>query len=328
MHMADALLSPPVGLAFVALSGGAIAYGSPKLATKSAISTPVSGVLAAFVFAAQMINFAIPGTGSSGHLGGGLLLAMVLGPWGGLMAMAAVLIVQALLFADGGLLALGANIFNLGVIPCLFGLWLLEQILKRTELSKPLAVGATAVVCLQLGALGVALQTALSGRAELPLLSFWAFMALIHLPIGIVEGFVTAQVAAFMEQRNLVVTDEASQPQLSGLMALGIGTILLGMVVAWGASTHPDGLEWSIAQTTGSEELHADSGLNDTLASIQDSTALLPDYGFPNGPETGWAAPNAGTSLSGLVGALVVAGVMIGAVALARKSRRSPDGSH
>ena len=79
---------------------------------------PLMGMLGAFVFAAQMVNFSIPGTGSSGHLGGGLLLAILLGPHAALVVIASVLTVQALFFADGGLLALGANLFNLGVLPC------------------------------------------------------------------------------------------------------------------------------------------------------------------------------------------------------------------
>ena len=78
---------------------------------------PLMGVLGAFVFAAQMVNFAIPGTGSSGHLGGGLLLAILLGPRAAFIVIASVLIVQALFFADGGLLALGCNVFNLGFFP-------------------------------------------------------------------------------------------------------------------------------------------------------------------------------------------------------------------
>jgi cobalt/nickel transport system permease protein len=79
---------------------------------------PLMGVMGAFVFAAQMINFAIPATGSSGHLGGGLMLAILLGPYAGFLTMASILTIQALFFADGGLLALGCNIFNLGFFTC------------------------------------------------------------------------------------------------------------------------------------------------------------------------------------------------------------------
>ena len=123
MHMADALLSPAVGGAFYALSGGALALSARKFRDEGDPSkVPLMGVLGAFVFAAQMINFSIPGTGSSGHLGGGMLLAMLLGPWAGFISLASALVIQALFFADGGLLALGCNIWNMGFYGCLFGL--------------------------------------------------------------------------------------------------------------------------------------------------------------------------------------------------------------
>ena len=119
MHMADALLSPTVGTAMWGLTAGAIALSSRKVSRLLDDSRiPLMGVMGAFIFAVQMINFTIPGTGSSGHLGGGLMLAILLGPHAAFLTMASVLIVQALFFADGGLLALGCNIFNLGIFPC------------------------------------------------------------------------------------------------------------------------------------------------------------------------------------------------------------------
>jgi cobalt/nickel transport system permease protein len=116
MHMADALLSPAVGGTFWAGSIGAIAYASRKLRENlDDRLIPLMGVLGAFIFAGQMINFTIPGTGSSGHIGGGMLLAILIGPYAGFLVIASVLTIQALFFADGGLLALGANIWNLGI---------------------------------------------------------------------------------------------------------------------------------------------------------------------------------------------------------------------
>lgn len=115
MHMADALLSPAVGGTMWAASAGTIAYCSSKVRKELDDSKiPLMGVLGAFIFAAQMINFSIPVTGSSGHLGGGLILSILLGPYATFLTIASVLMVQALFFADGGLLALGCNIFNLG----------------------------------------------------------------------------------------------------------------------------------------------------------------------------------------------------------------------
>jgi len=115
MHMADALISPAVGGTVWAATAGLTVYSARKLKQEmDDRKLPLMGVLGAFVFAAQMINFTIPATGSSGHLGGGMILAILLGPYAAFLTMASVLTVQALFFADGGLLALGCNIFNLG----------------------------------------------------------------------------------------------------------------------------------------------------------------------------------------------------------------------
>jgi len=119
MHMADALVSPAVGGIFWAASAYLTAKSSAvaKNDNKSG-GAALMGVLAAFVFASQMINFSIPGTGSSGHIGGGLLLAILLGPESAFLSMVSILTVQALFFADGGLLALGCNNINIGFFPC------------------------------------------------------------------------------------------------------------------------------------------------------------------------------------------------------------------
>jgi cobalt/nickel transport system permease protein len=119
MHMADALLSPAVGTAMIVSSAGAVYFSAAKVKHEmDEKKVPLMGVMGAFVFAAQMINFTIPATGSSGHIGGGILLAALLGPYPAFLSLAAVLVIQALFFADGGLLALGCNIFNMGVYAC------------------------------------------------------------------------------------------------------------------------------------------------------------------------------------------------------------------
>ncbi len=294
MHMADALLSPGVGLSFGAVSAGTLAWCAAKVKrTLDDHKVPLMGVLGAFVFAAQMINFTIPGTGSSGHLGGGLLLAILLGPHAAFLTIASVLVVQALFFADGGLLALGTNVFNLGVFPCFVGLPLFRALAGRSPAPARMsaaAVGA-AVVGLEFGAVGVVLQTLLSGRSELTLGPFLALMGGIHLPIGIVEGFVTAAVAAFVFRvrpellgQALGATGEERprRPLAPVVASLGILALATGGFLAWFASAHPDGLEWSIARVTGREELEAPAdGLAGSLGRLQERTALLPDYGLP-----------------------------------------------
>jgi cobalt/nickel transport system permease protein len=342
MHMADALLSPAVGVSFWAISGASLAHCAGKIRkTLDDHKVPLMGVLGAFIFAAQMINFTIPGTGSSGHIGGGLLLAILLGPHAAFLTVASVLVIQAFFFADGGLLALGCNIFNLGVFPCFVGLPLFRAFAGRspsTARVSAAAVGAAAVG-LELGAMAVVLETLVSGRSELTTGPFVALMGGIHLPIGIIEGLVTAAVLGYV----LKVRPELRPQALGGapggegsprslapvLVSLGVAALLAGGVVAWFASADPDGLEWSIRRVTGRGELAgANHGLPGTLAKVQEKTALLPDYALPakqgekpaGEVDPAWPAVDQGTSLAGVLGAiltLALAGVL--GFAFARK---------
>ena len=114
MHMADALVAPAVAATMYGCSGGAAGFSVKKVRLESdPKKIPVMGVMGAVVFAAQMINFTIPGTGSSGHLCGGMMLTALLGPYAAFLSVIGVLLIQCLLFADGGLLALGCNIWNM-----------------------------------------------------------------------------------------------------------------------------------------------------------------------------------------------------------------------
>jgi cobalt/nickel transport system permease protein len=317
MHMADALLSPAVGGAMWAAAAATTVYCSTKLKNNlDDRKIPLMGVLAAFVFAAQMINFAIPGTGSSGHLGGGLLLAILLGPPAALLAIASVLTVQALFFADGGLLALGCNIFNLGVFPCFLAYPLIyKNIAGVVPTAGRLLGGAllAGVIALQLGSLGVVLETTLSGIAELPFTSFLLLMQPIHLAIGIVEGLVTAVVISFIwRARPEIITRAAAGHPLGPLplrpvlITLVLATLGTGGFLSWFASAQPDGLEWSIFRVAGQEELAApETGVHQVLEGLREKTALAPDYGFPAKPGAPDSAKLA-TSLAGIYGGLLV----------------------
>ena len=176
MHMADALISPAVGGTMWAVTGGLIAHSARIL--KSDLDerkVPLMGVLGAFIFAAQMINFAIPVTGSSGHIGGGMILAILLGPYAAFIAIASVLTVQALFFADGGLLALGCNIFNIGFFPCFIAYpFIYRKIVGERPTPRRLLAGSvlSVVLGLQMGAFGVVLETVCSGISELPFRTF------------------------------------------------------------------------------------------------------------------------------------------------------------
>ena len=204
MHMADALLSPTTGLLMWAVSGTVLATAVRRLRGAGGERlVPLMGLLGAFVFALQMINFAIPLTGSSGHMGGAMLLAILLGPQAALVVMASVLTVQALFFADGGLLALGANLFNLGVIPCFVVYALVYRPLAGPLPGARRASIAAVVACVvsaQLGALAVVAQTVASGISALPAGHFLALMLPIHLAIGLVEGLATAALLLFLRR--------------------------------------------------------------------------------------------------------------------------------
>ncbi len=322
MHMSDALVSPAVGAVGWAAAIGLTVYAGRQLRNTQESGRPaLMGVLGAFVFAAQMINFSIPGTGSSGHLGGGLLLSALLGSHAGFLVMASVLTVQALLFADGGLLALGCNIVNLGLFTCFVACPLLFRPLAgSTPTRRRLGVAAVvaAVVGLLLGASGVVVQTVLSGISQLPFGTFVAFMLPIHVGIGLVEGLVTAGVLLYVwrARPELVRLATPANPAARSLRPLLItfagAAVVLGGAISWFASTRPDGLEWSMGKVSGIEELAAPGdGLYGRLARLQEKTALMPDYSFgstPEGPEGSeaaptWPAPDAATSVSGLVGA-------------------------
>jgi cobalt/nickel transport system permease protein len=287
MHMADALLSPTVGGTMWAAAAVTIAYCSRRL-RKDADDrrVPLMGVLGAFLFAAQMINFSIPGTGSSGHLGGGLLLAILLGPQAAFLVVASVLMVQALFFADGGLLALGCNIFNLGFLPAFIGYPLYRRIAGPAPGTARAAAAAmiAAVVSLQLGALAVVIETVASGISSLPFDTFALFMLPIHFAIGIVEGVVTAAIVSFVRATRPGILPAAVPAARSGtaiLLSFLVLALALGGVGAWFASRNPDGLEWSVARVAGAGERGSPrSTVHAALGRVQQETALLPHYGF------------------------------------------------
>ena len=337
MHMADALLSPAVGLTMTAVSVAVIGISVIKV-KKDDIGekkAPIMGVAGAMVFAAQMINFAIPATGSSGHIGGGILLAGLLGGIPAFLSITAVLIIQCLFFADGGLLALGANIFNLGVAPCIVIYPLLfKPLLKGGADYKRLTIASivSAVIGLELGAFLVVVQTLLSGITQLPFGTFVAFMMPIHLVIGLIEGIITAAILCFVyKMRPEIIELSQSGKSLGGVSTKkAVVTFIVLIIVIVGAllpfaSGNPDGLEWAIDKTTEKTlgvqaELNAESGVHNSAERIQESTAFLPDYGFA--VDTG---NTTGTTVSGIAGAVItfaIAGSVGLIISVIKKSKR------
>jgi len=322
MHMADALISPAVG-GTLWTAGAALTYYSAKKIGPDfhAQKAPLMGVLGAFVFAAQMINFAIPGTGSSGHLGGGILLAVLLGPYAGFLTMASILTIQALLFADGGLLALGCNIINLAFFPCFIAYPLIYRKMigkHSSQLRRNIAVCVATVVGLQLGALGVVTETMLSGISELPFQTFTLFMLPIHLVIGLVEAAVTSAVLSYVWKEapglfpvNTPIAGANSSPMRRVVLTVAIAAALTAGMLSWFASTNPDGLEWAVQKTSGQAEVENTGPVHATLASWQEKIAMFPDYQVATlGSSEG---KNASTSAAGLIGAsmtLLLAGAV------------------
>jgi len=327
MHMADALLSPAVGATMWAGSMATLGYSSKKLKDNIDNKTiPLMGVMGAFIFAAMMINFTIPGTGSSGHIGGGMILTVILGPYAAFLVLASVLMVQALFFADGGLLALGCNIWNLGIYPCFIAYPLIYKPIAGDGTSTKriyIAAIVSVVIALQLGAFSVVLETFSSGRSELPFSTFVLLMQPIHLAIGFVEGIITAGIISYvknvrpelLQANNTLRPLDASISIKNIMVTFVILAVVTGGALSWFASTHPDGLEWSIEKVTGKGELtRQTSGIAPLIKEIQDKTAFLPDYNFkpaakeePTGNEAlAWSGIEAGTSVAGLVGGAIV----------------------
>ena len=362
MHMADALLSPTVGGTMWAISAGTIAYCSKKVrAELDDKKVPLMGVLGAFLFAAQMINFSIPVTGSSGHLGGGMMLTILLGPYAAFLTIASVLFVQALFFADGGILALGCNIFNMGFWPAFVVYpFIYKKIIGTNPSRKRLAVATmiSAIIGLQLGPLSVVLETVLSGISSLPFSTFLFLMQPIHLAIGVVEGLVTVTVISFVYKARPEILQGALEARPIGnhtvrnvLTTFLIVALITGGIVSRFASRNPDGLEWAITKVTGKADLEgSQQGLHGVLATIQKATAFLPDYSFRKPAETKREAlkPDAlpadspsrpghlsgaektvgpknivGTSVAGLVGGTITLGLAF-LIGLALKRKNQP----
>ena len=244
------------------------------------------GVMGALIFAAQMLNFAIPATGSSGHIVGGVLLAAVLGEWAGFLTLTSVIIVQCLLFADGGLMTLGCNVLNMAALSCLVAYPLIFKPLIHNHNSPSrwaAASIATSITALAMGALAVTIETELSGITALPYGRFLSFMLPIHLLIGIGEGLATAAVIASLRRYRpdllFDATEPTSRPRTQFIAITVVAALLVASVAGTVASSRPDGLEWSIERTTAGVEIaESQSPLHHRAARIQRTTALLPDY--------------------------------------------------
>lgn len=290
MHMSDTLISPAVAVATSIVAAALVVVATRKIGRENSRATthlvPLMGVMGALVFAAQMLNFAIPATGSSGHIVGGVLLAAVLGEWAGFLTLTSVIIVQCLLFADGGLMTLGCNVLNMAALSCLVAYPLIFKPLIHNHNSPSrwaAASIATSITALAMGALAVTIETELSGITALPYGRFLSFMLPIHLLIGIGEGLATAAVIASLRRYRPDLlfdsTEPTARPRTQFIAITVVAALLVASVAGTVASSRPDGLEWSIERTTAGVEIaESQSPLHHRAARIQRTTALLPDY--------------------------------------------------
>ena len=353
MHMANELLSIPVAAITLIVSAVVVAL-SARRSSLSLVGdkAPLMGVIGAFVFAAQMINFTLPGMpGTSGHLGGGVLLAILLGPAAAIVTMAGILIVQCLLFQDGGLLALGCNIINMGIVPCLLG-WGVYRLLIGKDFSPPswrqyLSAWAGCTVGVAGGAAMVPFQATLSGVLRIPTGDFLAVMIGVHLLIGFIEGAITFAVIAYLRQvrpstLGLSAPQSADRLSRKAVLASILATaILLGGVVSWFASTHSDGLEWSYLERPYSGKAGATvENTSPSVAAVdswQGRWSLMSDYtrrAAPLGQElreteksitetaASWPNLDGWSSLAGILGTVVTLAVVYGASAVIRRRRK------
>jgi len=209
MHIPDGFIDIPTSAAFgtLALAGTSIALKKAKSEVDDR-TAPMAGLTAVFIFAVQMLNFPVA-AGTSGHLLGGALAMVLVGPYAASLAITVVLGVQALLFADGGLTALGLNVFNLSVIAVLVSFLvfkLMVKLLPKAKSAIPLAAGIAAFVSVPVSASAFTLQYAIGGNGTAPVETVFIAMLTTHLLIGIGEAVITMlTVSAILASRSDLV---------------------------------------------------------------------------------------------------------------------------
>jgi cobalt/nickel transport system permease protein len=307
MHIPDGFLSTLVSVVFWGLSAIAVAYALRRVGKDlGERQVPLMGVLAAAIFAGQMLNFSVTG-GTSGHLLGAALATILLGPWAAVIVLTSVVSIQALIFQDGGLLALGANIFNMAVVGVTVSYFVYTSVQKLARgKSWGIFVGGAAAAWLSIvvASLAAALQLALSGTS--PANISVPAMGGIHMLIGIGEGLITVGALAFLyaARRDLFHTGAAAPKGGAAVWIFGLGIAALLAVLSPLASAHPDGLEW-VAEQKGFLEAARAPLYN-----------IIPDYTFPGISNTALA-----TIVAGILGMLLVFGVAL-SVAYMRRSKK------
>ncbi len=310
MHIPDGFLSVLLSIVLWVISVVLIGIALRKTGqTIGERQVPLMGVLAAAIFAGQMLNFSVTG-GTSGHLLGAAIAAILLGPWPAVLVMTSVVAVQALLFQDGGILALGANLFNMAIIGpfVAYALFtLLMKLFKKQTWGLFVAGFVAAWSSIFIASLACALQLALSGTS--PANIAVPAMGAIHALIGIGEGLITIGALAFIfaARKDLLIADANKPARNIGVVVGGLLLSLVLVVLSPLASSHPDGLEW-VAEKHGFIEAAREAFYN-----------IVPDYSMP-----GISNPALATIVAGILGAVIVFGVAYG-IARAEKRPSAQD---
>ena len=320
MHMANELLSVPVAagtLAIAATGLGLICRKAGQIITADMFA--LMGVLGAFVFAAQMVNFQLPVMpGTSGHMVGAVLLAIILGPHAGAIVISSVVIIQCLIFQDGGLLALGCNIINMAIVPSYVGYFLYKITTTGVFSSLRVYIGSVlaCVIAIEAGAVLVPIEAAISGVLAVPFSTFLITMLGVHLLVGLCEGLITVAVLGYLQQvrPDVVIDSLPGKVRLSRkavLITLLVFAAVIGAGLSLVASDKPDGLEWSYADRPDQPDFETFvSNENSTIAAVDDFQSrysLLPDYSRRRSPvnESGQSEVDVSagwTSFAGIVG--------------------------
>jgi cobalt/nickel transport system permease protein len=305
MHIPDGFLSTLVSVVFWVVSVIAVAYALRRVGKDlGERQVPLMGVLAATIFAGQMLNFSITG-GTSGHLLGAALATILLGPWAAVIVLTSVVSIQSLIFQDGGLLALGANLFNMAVIGVAVSYFVSTSI-RRIARGKSWGIfiggAAAAWLSIVIASLAAALELALSGTS--PANISVPAMGGIHMLIGIGEGLITIGALAFLHaaRRDLFRASETAPKRDAAVCILGLGFALALGILSPLASAYPDGLEWVAGQK---------GFLQAARAPLY---KIIPDYIFPGIDNRSLA-----TILAGILGTLLVFGVALGVARWRRK---------
>jgi len=323
MHMANELLSVPVAAGTLGIAAAGLGFICRKARTiVTSDKLALMGILGAFIFAAQMVTFQLPAMpGTSGHMVGAVLLAIILGPNLGAIVISSVVIIQCLIFQDGGLLALGCNIINMALVPSYLGYFIYKSITNARSTPLRIYIGAAlaSVISIEAGASLVPIEAALSGVLVVPFSTFLITMLGVHLLIGTIEGIITVAVLSYLQQVRPDILAEIIPGKIRLTKKTVLATFLIFAVIIAGglsllASDLPDGLEWAYAQRPDQPDFSpAVENKNPKINAVDEFQAKyspMPDYSTRTAPigealqqqkelSTGW------TSFAGVIGSLL-----------------------